>query len=1229
MNWIINTYRKTNEILKIFVYKTIVSFTQKMNLLKDKFVIENLYPNPNNYEDLTPTNDSENNGDKVRVYSNTLKWALENKKILNIALTGSFGSGKSSILRTFEKEHCEYQYLNISLASFKEDEVNERLIELSILQQIFYHVKVNNIPDSRFKRIKSIRFINILSKSLGLVLWLISVTVFLKFKIFQDTVVYKSISEYIDLISYFSFGIIILGAIIIISKTIRILNNSKLNKLNIQSGEIELNKDIDQSILNKHIDEILYFFEVTKFKVVIIEDLDRFKDTEIFTKLRELNLLINRSKQINRRVIFIYAIKDDKFKDENRTKFFDFIIPVISVINPSNSGAILLDKFKKAEFENTVSSEFIEDVSLYIDDMRLLKNIFNEYVIYKNKLDKKLNPNCLLAIIIYKNFYPSDFAELQNNKGKIFNVFLNKTEVIKKQIELINEQIKSANLEIKDIESERLKDIEELRSLYILKFIEKFPRAESIIINGSTYNFQSLKANNEFSLLITQENIQYTGFSPNHGRIMPLNSSTSFSSIEKEFNANLSYKKREELIDSKVNNKNEILKRKIEDLTKDKEEIKEMTLENLAEKVDIGNVFKEFDKDRLIVYLLRNGYINENYHDYISFFYEGFITKEDRDYLFSIKNRSALEFNHKLFKVESIIGRIRLNEWKNKEVLNFSLVDFLLTRQDTYKNQLKSIEILLEDESDISFQFIDKYIENGVYISDFVKWVGNFWYGLWAYIVTKSNLSSIKKDNYLKLIIENLRPFDISNLNSHNQLSEYISEKQDFIQVFSNEQYIEKIKSTIVDLKIQFNDLAYSGESNWLSDFIYENNHYQLSSKMIILFLNLKLNDKDLLVNIDKANYSTIKSTKCTHLIKYIDANINTYVTEVLLKLENNSQETQETIISLVNNEKITPENIYKIIEEWDNSISDISKINNLDYIENIIIWSKMDANWNNVIYYYKSKEEKFDESLIEYLNEDINFKSLSKNKLNTNKSETEEFVQKISKDLILCDDISDEGFSYLMKSIPYIYNSLDFENLSVNKVNWMVDNRFLTLTTDNYLKLKEKFPNKHINLIENNPIKFIEEHEKFLIEKSDLYKLLGSGKFSFTQKFILIKSKEILIINEEELSSITCTIMSNIEQISPNYDFLKSIIKFGESTNEKLKVITNHISILNENQITELIIILDSEFSNIGKRGKKPKIDENNINTLFVEKLKQKNYISSYNIEKGKIKINTRRKIG
>ena len=52
---------------------------------------------------------------------------------------------------------------------------------------------------------------------------------------------------------------------------------------------------------------------------------------------------------IKRKVVFIYAIKDDMFKDEERTKFFDFIVPVIPYINATNSGEILrgLLKFEK------------------------------------------------------------------------------------------------------------------------------------------------------------------------------------------------------------------------------------------------------------------------------------------------------------------------------------------------------------------------------------------------------------------------------------------------------------------------------------------------------------------------------------------------------------------------------------------------------------------------------------------------------------------------------------------------------------------------------------------------------------------------------------------------------------------------------------------------------------------------------------------------------------------
>ena len=108
-------------------------------------------------------------------------------------------------------------------------------------------------------------------------------------------------------------------------------------KFSVPHAEIEIGKEISKSALNTYLDEILYFFSVSKYEVVFIEDLDRFDQSDIFVKLRELNQLINNSKKVKQNVVFVYAIKDDMFMNKERTKFFDFIIPVIPVINNSNS----------------------------------------------------------------------------------------------------------------------------------------------------------------------------------------------------------------------------------------------------------------------------------------------------------------------------------------------------------------------------------------------------------------------------------------------------------------------------------------------------------------------------------------------------------------------------------------------------------------------------------------------------------------------------------------------------------------------------------------------------------------------------------------------------------------------------------------------------------------------------------------------------------------------------
>src|SRR5690606_36300965 len=96
---------------------------------------------------------------------------------------------------------------------------------------------------------------------------------------------------------------------------------------------------VNKSVFNEHLEEILYFIECTDYDVVIIEDLDRFGTTDIFTKLREINILLNNSASVGEREInFIYAIVDDVIIDiKYLVKFFEYIIAVIPYINSSNA----------------------------------------------------------------------------------------------------------------------------------------------------------------------------------------------------------------------------------------------------------------------------------------------------------------------------------------------------------------------------------------------------------------------------------------------------------------------------------------------------------------------------------------------------------------------------------------------------------------------------------------------------------------------------------------------------------------------------------------------------------------------------------------------------------------------------------------------------------------------------------------------------------------------------
>jgi ABC-type dipeptide/oligopeptide/nickel transport system ATPase subunit len=327
--------------------------------------------------------------DRVKPYLENLKNAIDTSSINNIAITGSYGSGKSTILRTFENQYKQYKYLNISLASFTDnkeekngEQAFERRLEISILQQMFYHVAPSVIPDSRFKRIVNVTRNKLLLLSAFLILWILSALILVKFGYIEklNPTGWKT-NEPISWTTFFSSIVFFTGIGLFVKNVYRLFSNSKISKLNIK-GELEFGEAVDKSVFNQHLEEILYFFERTDFNVVVIEDVDRFNSTDIFTKLREINILINNSDLIKRPIKFLYAIKDEMFTDKNeRVKFFEYIIPIIPFINPSNANDQLTKLINEAELQGVLSPDFTSDVLTFIDDidMRLLINIFQEY----------------------------------------------------------------------------------------------------------------------------------------------------------------------------------------------------------------------------------------------------------------------------------------------------------------------------------------------------------------------------------------------------------------------------------------------------------------------------------------------------------------------------------------------------------------------------------------------------------------------------------------------------------------------------------------------------------------------------------------------------------------------------------------------------------------------------------------------------------------------------------
>lgn len=443
-----------------------------------------------------------------KLYVDELNRALQMPGVRNIALSGPYGVGKSSILQGFRKGHPEAIFISLSTLGFRESKNHHSTTESSeksavsgetnriqkeIVKQLLYRAAPNKLPASRFKRIHRMtkRHRAAVSCVVGFFAALVMVTLGGMAKI-----------PMIGWSTWPDFGVRFAGVwsaafIAALASSPLLEGRVHLDKIAAGSTTISLSRDND-TYFDEYLDEIMYFFEVerkgkdtSEKTVVVFEDIDRFDNVEIFEELRELNTLLNNSKQLDKNkrsksldrarktgkseegaisspIVFIYAMKDSIFdasssangeeadgspspssdkaaleaERANRTKFFDLIIPVVPFVTHQSARDLMRQELEDVQWK--VSDDLINRTSRYVPELRVIRSVCNEYRVYAQRLlgegSLDLKPDHLFAMMLYKAVHLRDYEDIRLGRSNLDAVYRTSLEVVEARIIELNQE---------------------------------------------------------------------------------------------------------------------------------------------------------------------------------------------------------------------------------------------------------------------------------------------------------------------------------------------------------------------------------------------------------------------------------------------------------------------------------------------------------------------------------------------------------------------------------------------------------------------------------------------------------------------------------------------------------------------------------------------------------------------------------------------------------------------
>lgn len=1140
----------------------------------------------------------------------------------NVAITGNYGAGKSSVIESFEKrlqnnsspkigirrliellkKTKNKKFIHISLAQYDEPIKNEEkglnnrqinTIEGKIINQLLHQIEPNSIRKSIFKTLDAESRIHPWRNTAYLFSFLLLFLYFFTFNTWDDLIKGVSwLSWTTDvtsrLVALAILFVLLLYGIFYLLKLQRDIGFIK--HLSLKSDKIETdievfsNENSKVSYFDRYLDDVIYLFKQSKADVIVFEDIERFNDSRIFEKIKELNIVINRKREVcgESKLVFFYLVKDDLFESQERTKFFDFIIPVVPIVTASNSYDQLSKILKDMELHKGLDEKFLFNISLYLDDMRLINNICNEYLTYKESLGAlELNSEKAFSMIVYKNIFPKDFSLLQKNQGYLYELLHSKDRQLEKRKKELAKKTQSLKEDIANAQAEHLHDeIELYGSIFQIP-----PRKTVVKVNGKGQ--AEFSSYHEFIMEFLKEDSKITSFSNFYDAFY--NRSSSEETLDSVFPNKNSAEFQERLINTK--NKRELthLNEKLQSLRNELYELDRFRLSDVYESsIQIENFDNQYSESvkrnsqfAIIPFLIRNAYIDETYQDYLTYFYGNTITKEEKEFIVNVISGRDGNYDISLTNINEIVNRLELKDYKYGYVLNYSLFEYLLKFEEKNDSD-ERLNLIFHQENILDFLInfyntLDRTTlsQGRIYQEEAIKLFLEKWLYYNNYVFNKYveiNTGRYVSPNKNNLILSLMNLVDLSDIPEKTKvlIAEYISDNQQLL--FASQNYkISRFTQNLSNIDIKFKEYFYRDDiyDKRILDYTYQNNLYLISKANIRFFVDF-YSKKD--VSEDEfvhKNFELLNTNiELKPLLDYClssEEKLVQYV-NLYIKLSNGKMDDHPSYIERLLNHDIlfqsrdAENEVITLAEAIFNSIpmfsidytvdkfKELSGKNKLELINYFVLKQTAKVN-SEVVLIYFNNTKLIDNYLIDFINHDPSFKLKKNIFLQLDKNSQDDF----STQIVSANNLELSIYKSMLKVINTYYKKFDISGLPDDRLEVLIDLKIIKFNATNLEFIRNEYPSMNYHFISRNIKKYIEIEED-VHDEAELNDLLKYSELDDSYKLQIIDILDHVSLKNKQFS---LKLVAHILDSKFDIDDLSYIISsnYYDNADESIKI--------------------------------------------------------------------------